>query len=150
MIPQVMGYRRPNGTVGIRNHVAILSAMDNTNPTANRIERLVSGAISLTTPFGRSQIGYDYEMTLKTLAGIGNHPNIAAVLVLSISLESANHLADRIRSTGKPVEVHGLQESGGTMDLTAKGVKTAAQMVKDASAYNREVCDYTDLTIGVE
>ena len=53
------GYRRADGRVGVRNVVAILSAMDNTNPSAERIASMVSGTAVLATPFGRGQIGAD-------------------------------------------------------------------------------------------
>jgi len=150
MNAQFMGYRRPDGRVGVRNFVAVLSAMDNTNPTTENIARTVCGTVPLCTPFGRTQIGHDFEMTLKTLAGIGRHPNIAAVLVLSLSLESANRLADMIRPSGKPVEVLGLQECGGTTGLLAEGIKAAARLVLDASELNREPCAFSDLIIAVE
>ena len=81
MTAQFMGYRRADGRVGIRNIVVILSAMDNTNPSANRIASMVSGTAVLSTPFGRGQIGDDFEVTRRTLAGIAGHPNVAAVLV---------------------------------------------------------------------
>ena len=65
-----MGYRRPDGRVGVRNVVAILSAMDNTNPSADRIASMVTGTTVLSTPFGRGQIGDDFEITLRTLTRV--------------------------------------------------------------------------------
>lgn len=150
MTTEIMGYRRPDGRVGIRNQVAIVSAMDNTNPSANRIASFVDGTIALSTPFGRSQIGHDFEMTLKTLAGLANHPNIAAVLVMSINVELADRLADKVKPSGKPVRVLGLQECGGTMGLTLEGVRIAAELVIEASEIPRLACDFSDLVIGVE
>ncbi|MBT3660573.1 MAG: hypothetical protein HN540_12525, partial [Rhodospirillaceae bacterium] len=87
MTETFLGFPRPDGRVGVRNQVAILSAMDNTNPSAERIAGIVAGTIVISTPFGRTQIGDDFEMTMKTLTGIGAHPNIAAVLVLGLSLD---------------------------------------------------------------
>ncbi len=145
-----MGYRRPDGRVGVRNLVAVISAMDNTNACANRIADIVAHAQPITTPFGRTQIGHDFEMTLRTLAGIGSHPNVAAVLVLGLSLASANALADRIRPSCKPVEVLGLQEEGSTMGLTMAGVRVAAELTVVASEQARVPCDFADLTIAVE
>jgi altronate dehydratase large subunit len=145
-----MGYRRPDGRVGIRNIIAVISAMDNTNACANRISDIVAQAVPITTPFGRTQIGHDFEMTLRTLAGIGAHPNVAGVLVLGLSLTSANALADRIRPSGKPVEVLGLQEAGSTMGLTMAGVRVAADLTVAASEQAREPCDFSDLTVAVE
>jgi len=150
MNTQFMGYKRPDGRIGVRNLVALLSVMDNTNAVANRIASIVDGTIAITTPFGRTQIGFDHEMTLKTLAGIGQHPNVASVLVMSISLESANRMADMIRPSGKPVVVLGLQETGGTLELTAKGARIATDLVVKASELNREKLPFSDLTIAVE
>jgi len=145
-----MGYRRPDGRVGVRNLVGIISAMDNTNATANRVASIVGGTVALTTPFGRTQIGHDFETTLKTLVGVGRHPNIAAVLVMSINLESADRLAERIRPSGKPVRTLGLHESGGTMALTAEAAKVATELVVAASELTREPCPFSELVIAVE
>ncbi|MBT6277370.1 MAG: UxaA family hydrolase [Chromatiales bacterium] len=150
MAATFLGYRRSNGQVGVRNLVAILSAMDNTNPTAERISSMVAGTVVLSTPFGRGQIGDDFNVTLKTLAGIANHPNIAAVLVLSLSLKSGEYLAGEIAKTGKPVEVLGLQEGGSAVTMTAEGVRIAATLVADASELVREPCGIEELTVAVE
>lgn len=150
MSDDIMAYRRPDGRVGIRNEVAILSAMDNTNPTAHRVASLVKGTVPLSTPFGRTQIGNDFEITLRTLAGIARHPNIASVLVLSIEESSARALADRIEPAGKDVRILGLQDSGGTIGLTEKSVRVAVDMVIQASALKREPCAFSNLVIGVE
>ncbi len=144
------GYKRPDGRVGVRNIVAVISAMDNTNPSADRIASIIPEAQSVTTPFGRTQIGHDFEMTLRTLTGIGCHPNVGAVLVLGLSLASANALADRIRPSGKPVEVLGLQEAGSAMALTAEGARVTADLVVAASMQQRESCQFSDLIVAVE
>ena len=114
---QFLGYRRPDGRVGVRNIVAVISAMDNTNPSADRIASIIPNAQSVTTPFGRTQIGEDFEITLRTLAGIGCHPNVGAVLVLGLSLTAANVLADRIRpvrQTGRGARPAGGRQHHGT------------------------------------
>ena len=41
MLPEIMGYRRPDGRFGIRNHIAVIATMDNANPTVRRICSLV-------------------------------------------------------------------------------------------------------------
>ncbi len=147
---QFMGYRRPDGRVGVRNIVAVVSAMDNTNPCASRIAYIVDGTIDIATPFGRTQIGHDFEMTLRTLAGIGAHPNVASVLVLGLSMATATALADRIQPSGKPVKALGLQEAGSTMALTTEGVRVAADLVVAASEQARTECAFADLIVAVE
>ena len=45
MTETFLGYRRADGRIGVRNDVAVLSAMDNTNPTAERIAAMVAGTV---------------------------------------------------------------------------------------------------------
>jgi altronate dehydratase large subunit len=144
------GYLRSDGRVGIRNQVAVLSVMDNTNPTAHRIVDIVNNTILISTPFGRGQFGYDRDMTHKTLAGLATHPNVAAVLVLSLSMETAQDLVQLIEPCGKPTRALGLQESGGTLNLTASGAKIAAELVSEASELQRQARPISDLVVGVE
>jgi altronate dehydratase large subunit len=150
MSTDVLGYVRPNGDIGVRNLVAVLSAMDNANPAANRIGALVANTIVLSTPFGRTQIGHDAYMTTKTLTGLANHPNIASVLVLGLSLEIADSLAGEIQATGKRVKTLGLQECGGPVALTAEGIRIAADMVREASLLQRAPVPFSELIVAVE
>ena len=76
-----LGYHRPNGQIGIRNHLAVVSAMDNANPVARRIAAGVRGAVPVTAAHGRGQLAEDLEQHDRTLAGYGAHPNVAASLV---------------------------------------------------------------------
>ena len=46
-----MGFHRPDGRVGVRNHVAILSAMDNTN-LDEKLEKLYPAKDYHTLYFG--------------------------------------------------------------------------------------------------
>ena len=150
MSTDVLGYVRPNGDIGVRNLVAVLSAMDNANPAANRIGALVANTVVLSTPFGRTQIGHDAYMTTKTLTGLANHPNIASVLVLGLSLEIAESLAGEIQATGKRVKTLGLQECGGPVALTAEGIRIAADMVREASLLQRAPVPFSELIVAVE
>lgn len=144
------GYRRPDGTVGIRNHVAVLSAMDNVNPVVRSICQLVRGTIPVTTLFGRGQFGADNEQTLRTLIGLGRNPNLAAVLVISLEPVSAARLADGIKVTGKPVLAISVQEAGGTINAVSEGARIAADLVIAASAIEREDVDLAELVLAVE
>ena len=144
------GYARPDGTVGIRNHVAILSAMDNVNSVVKKIAAQVKGTIPITTWYGRGQFGADEEITTRTLIGLGSNPNIAAVLVVSLEKVSAKRLADGIGATKKPVAYLAVQDSGGSIEAVAKGAKIALSMVLQASEQKREEFPLSKLILGVE
>ena len=46
------GFQRRDGRVGIRNYVAVISAMDNMNPISKRIVEGVRGTILISDLFG--------------------------------------------------------------------------------------------------
>ena len=73
------GYKRPNGRVGVRNHVVILPVDDLSNAAAQAVENNVKGTIALPHPYGRLQFGADLELHFRTLIGTGANPNVAAV-----------------------------------------------------------------------
>ena len=52
-IQEFYGYKRPDGTVGVRNHVVAISVMDNVNPVARRIAAATKGVIPVVAAFGR-------------------------------------------------------------------------------------------------
>jgi altronate dehydratase large subunit len=53
------GYRRGNGTVGVRNHVIVLAAADNVNPLARQLADQAPGVTCIRASFGRGQLGED-------------------------------------------------------------------------------------------
>lgn len=51
----VMGYRRENGRVGVRNHVAILPVDDISNAAAEAVAHTIKGTLALPHAYGRLQ-----------------------------------------------------------------------------------------------
>ena len=84
-----MGYLRKNGEVGIRNDVWIVNTVVCVNKVAEKLASL-TGALHFPHPNGCSQLGDDMSVTQKILAGMVNHPNAGAVLVLGLGCENNN------------------------------------------------------------
>lgn len=145
-----MGFRRPDGQVGIRNRVAVIAAMDNVNPVARRIASMVRDAVPITVPYGRGQVGLDKLRHDNALAGLGRNPNFGAVLVVSLEPVSATELANAIALCGKPVEWLAVQPCGGTLKATEQGVRLTARLMGEISAQTREPVSVADLVIGSE
>ena len=145
-----LGYHRPNGQIGIRNHLAVVSAMDNANPVARRIAAGVRGAVPVTAAHGRGQLAEDLEQHDRTLAGYGAHPNVAASLVVSLEPTSAQALAERIAARGTPVEWIAIQTEGGTVNATARGIRILSRLAGVALAARREPAELRDLVLGLE
>ncbi|CAM4076649.1 altronate hydrolase [Lederbergia lenta] len=146
------GYRRPDGKVGVRNHVLILPTITCATQAAHQITQLVHGTVSFIHQHGCTQVGDDYEQTFRTYLGIGLNPNVYGVVVLGLGCEThqAKSVAEEIAKSGKPVEVVSIQENGGTLQTIANGAKIAAKMVQDASAVMREQFPVSELIIGTE
>ena len=62
-----MGYVRPDGSVGIRNHLLILSGTVYANRLCDRVADIIHGAVSITHPLGRCQVAPDLRMTRRFL-----------------------------------------------------------------------------------
>src|SRR6059058_1447590 len=126
------GYKRPNGRVGVRNHVVILPVDDLSNAACQAVEHNVKGTIAIPHPYGRLQFGADLDLHFRTLIGAGSNPNVAAVVVIGIEDQWTKKVADGIAATGKPVTGVGI-ELHGDHDTIMRASKAAREYVQWAS-----------------
>ncbi|NLJ24828.1 MAG: UxaA family hydrolase [Firmicutes bacterium] len=147
-----LGYPRPDGRVGVRNHVAIITCSMYANRVAEAVGHLVPQAIPIMHHLGIGQHGLDLAQTTRTLIGMGINPNVGACLVISMGNESidAETLAHNISKTGKPVETVKIMARGGTSAATRQGCLITKELVQKLSTCNREPCLMADLVIGLE
>ena len=147
-----LGYKRPDGKVGVRNHVVILPSVACSNEICNAIAQKVKGTISIPHQHGCAQLPFDAEQTARTLIGVGRNPNVAAVLVIGLGCEVVNSsmVASKIAESGKPVKNLVIQEVGGSPKTIKEGVKIAKEMVLFASRLKKEKSKPNSLILGVE
>src|ERR1700728_3363942 len=88
------GWRRENGRVGVRNHVAILPLDDLSNAACEAVANNIKGTLALPHAYGRLQFGEDLELFFRTLIGNGSNPNVAAVVVIGIEPHWTRRVAD--------------------------------------------------------
>src|SRR5690606_12938915 len=65
-LPELMGYRRPDGRMGVRNPVLILPTITCATQAAWRMTELVHGTVSFIHQHGCVQVGADYEQAFRT------------------------------------------------------------------------------------
>ncbi|RKD31268.1 UxaA family hydrolase [Thermohalobacter berrensis] len=149
---KIMGYRRPNGKIGIRNHIVVLPTSVCASETATRISNLVEGTVALTHQHGCCQVGADHQQTVRTLIGLGNNPNVGAVLVVGLGCEGVEptFIAEEIGKTGKPVEMITIQGCGGTLKTIEKGTRILKNMAQKILNMPREEVDISEITLGIE
>ncbi len=131
------GYRRPDGRFGVRNHVVILPVDDISNAAAEGVARLIKGTMVLPHPYGRLQFGEDFDLTMRTLAGTGRNPNVAAAIVICIEPKWADLIVKEIAKTGKPVAGFAIERSGDLKTIEAASRK-AMEFVQYATELQRE------------
>ena len=148
-----LGYQRPDGSAGIRNHVLVIPG----GFLAAKIGESVAGVRTIvTSDSGSGRTGRDRETIARTLIGLGRNPNVAAVIVHPLSpgagypeLKPAR-LAEEIAASGKRVELLDVAEEGSTYRALEKGVNLAREMVLEASRLRRQPFDLGHLTVGVK
>lgn len=152
------GYRRENGKVGVRNEIWIIPTVGCVNNVAEEVEKrtqkLLGGSIeeivSLTHPYGCSQMDDDQENTRRILADFINHPNAGGVLVLGLGCENSN--IDILKNyigeyDEKRVKFLVAQECENEIEEAVKLVEELAEYV---STFKREPIPVSELIIGMK
>ncbi|MFT3787889.1 MAG: altronate dehydratase family protein [Tepidisphaeraceae bacterium] len=153
------GYRRKDGRAGTRNEIWIVNTVGCVNHASQKIAeqaaRLfagpgIDGVHAFTHPFGCSQLGDDMLYTQKVLAGLVNHPNAAAVLILGLGCEN-NQMKLFLEQVGPMapgrVIYFNAQE---VSDEVEEGVQKMAALAEYASQFKREEIPSSELILGMK
>jgi altronate hydrolase len=166
-----LGYRRPDGRVGTRNYVALLSTVNCSAHTTREIahhftsERLapypnVDGVIALTHHTGCSfQLGGpDYVLLQRTLAGMATHPNVGAYAFVGLGCEE-NQAGDLIenyaldKAPGAPPDGPvGLviQDLGGVRKTIEAGIAAVERLLPIANQATRTPQPISELALALQ
>lgn len=150
---QFLGYRRPDGSVGVRNHVLILPACACASETCRIVASQVKGAVNVIINVGCSDVAANTELTQRILTGFALNANVYGVVIIGLGCETVGHrqLREKLEKlTDKPIVSFGIQEEGGTVNTAALAVKAARRMVEQASLVKREPCELSDLFVAIE
>lgn len=146
-----LGYERPDGTYGVRNHLAVISSVGCANEVTRRIAHEVGGAPVMHGQ-GCGQMPSDLAQVRRVLTGIGTNPNVGAVLVVGLGCEGVPPwgLADDIAASGKPVEVVALQETGGYTRVVERGVELGRKLKASIEGQKRREAPLSHLVVGIK
>lgn len=108
------GYQRADGSVGVRNLVAVIPSCGCAQHAAARIASLVDGAALLNYTGGCGETEGDIALATDLLAQYARHPNVIGTLVVSLGCETLNAhlLAEKAGNGTAPVELLTIQELG--------------------------------------
>jgi len=147
-----LGYIRPDGQVGVRNYLLMLSGTLYANSLCERVADALDNTIAIVHPLGRCQVWPDIRLTFKTLVGHGKNPNAGGVIVVDHFKEAgctADEIAHEIAKTGKPVEVVNIRRAGGAINATRDAMKAGLSILRKITNMKREEVHVSKLIFGV-
>lgn len=147
-----LGYPRPDGRIGVRNHVVVMAAVSAAGGVVAKVTRELPDVKGITHGEGDGRSDDDLETAARTLAGLGSNPNVAAVLVIGLGSEAigAHDIARRIRESKKPAEALVIQEQGGSQKTIKKAIEIARGMLEKANRIERTEASWDKLTLAVK
>lgn len=153
-----MGYRRPNGRVGIRNEIWIVNTVGCVNKTSEILAReanrlfgdMCDGIFNFVHPFGCSQLGDDQMTTQLVLKGLVNHPNAAGVLVLGLGCENNNIPLFKTVLGDVDEERVKFMSTQEHDDEISEGLRLIAELADYAKQQKRVECDASELVVGLK
>ena len=146
------GYKRPDGSFGARNFVAIIPSVTCANDVANAICRQVQGTVTYLHHQGCCQLPPDLERVTNTLISLGKSPNVGAILIVSLGCEGTDHerMYRELSATGKPVEIIHIQELGGVSNAIREGPNLARKLVIQISGQQRVPADVSNIVMAIK
>jgi altronate hydrolase len=165
-IPTFDGIVRPDGRVGTRNYVAVVSSVNCSATVVRRIAAAfsapgaleehpgVDGVIAVThgTGCGLSAAGEGLELLRRTLTGYARHPNVAGVVVVGLGCEvnQVSALTGRFDlPEGTPVMNLVIQELGGSVATVRRGIDAVRELLPLAGATPRRAAPAGTLSLGL-
>jgi len=146
------GYARPDGQVGVRNNLLLLSGTLYANCICERMATMYANVVPIVHPLGRCQVKPDVDQTFRTLVGHGRNPNAGAVIVVDHFKEegcTAKEIAHEIAKTGKRVETVNIRGEGGLINAMQKCMKLGLDMLRDITRQQREKMPVKELLFGL-
>jgi altronate dehydratase large subunit len=139
-----IGFLRNDGRKGIRNLVVIAYLVECAHHVAREVAAEFRGQPVQLIGFGGC---YPNGYADKMMNNLCTHPNVGAVLLVSLGCESFNRkrLYQTIVKSGRPVKLIGIQDTGGTSQSIADGIRfveEAIQTIKEVPVVPMELSDF--------
>jgi altronate hydrolase len=161
-----MGIKRPDGRVGTRNYVAIVSSVNCSAHVSRKIAEYFSGermadypnvdgvfAITHGSGCGMASTGEPVEVLRRVLAGYSTHVNVHSTLMIGLGCE-ANQINDLLAAQGlkrtDQLQTFTIQDTGGTRKTIESGIARIKELLPEANKVRREPAPVSHLTLGLQ
>ncbi len=145
---EIIGYERADGRIGIRNVVVIAYLVECAHHVARRISMYFPDDPVHVIGFSGC---YPNSYADKMMNALCTHPNVGAVLLVSLGCESfnRNRLLANVEASGRPVKLIGIQGTGGTGRSIEEGKAFVQSALSEIAHVPRAVLPFEDMIIGV-
>lgn len=158
-VPTFKGYKRKDGSVGIRNEIWIIPTVFCANGPAQKIAEEANrkygrtanfdGFYALTHANGCSQVGEDLMYTQKIIANLIQHSNAGAVLLVSLGCEVNNFESMKPYLGSIDMDRVMMLNCQEVEDEIEVGLEYIDKLYEYASKFNREEVPVSDLVMAV-
>src|SRR6059058_1789948 len=161
-----LGYVRPDGQVGTRNFLGILSTVNCSATVVHKVaewfteERLkdfpnIDGVVALSHGLGcgMEMSGEPMDLLRRTMGGYAKHPNFAGVLIIGLGCERnqlSGLLAQEKLEANPRLQTFVMQENGGTRKTIEAAVEAVKKMLPRANDVVREPVSARHLKVGLQ
>jgi altronate hydrolase len=173
------GYLRPDGRVGTRNYVAVISTVNCSASTSRYVaDRFRDGAWRKDFPnvdgifaithkggCGLPFEGPDHQILERVLAGFAHHPNVAAYVIVGLGCEVgfAQHLVDsqhlvtlgvpgangHAKAPHRPRTLN-IQEEGGITRTVEAAARAVLELLPEANSWTRSEQPASKISLAME
>lgn len=158
-----LGYRRPDGRVGTRNYLAVISSVNCSASVARYVANRfgadvqrefphLDGVLALTHKggCGAHYGGSEVDLLQRTLAGFARHPNVAGYVLIGLGCE-INQIPDMIQAQhlGEPASLV-IQDEGGLVETVEAGVRAVRDLLPRADQCRRESVPASELVVALQ
>ncbi|MGX1930957.1 UxaA family hydrolase [Flagellimonas sp. 2504JD4-2] len=143
----IYGYERKDGRKGIRNVILVVYLVECAHFVASEIASAYKNEGVQIIGFGGC---YPNSHADKIVSQLCTHPNVGAVLLVSLGCESFNRrkLAKTIENSGRPVSTLVIQENNGTNKSIGIGRKWIRKRIDELKRAKKVPLGMEDLIIG--
>lgn len=160
------GYKRTDGSVGIRNYVVVMSTVNCSASVVKAICRQflneqelakygLDGIVPVTHQAGCAQAigGDNYNLLNKTLYGWVNHPNVVGALVIGLGCEGTTFKS--ILQSGASlrsdliIETINIQNEGGTQKTIEKGTAQLKNLLSQIKPAVRQTFPISEMNLAL-
>jgi galactarate dehydratase len=164
---QFLGYSRPDGRVGTRNYIAIISSVNCSATVSKNIadyfnhrgglkqRNNIDGVIALThgSGCGMNGQGEGYRLLTRTLQGYARNPNVGGVLMIGLGCET-NQVFQIVEkyglNEGPTFRTMTIQGAGGTRKAIEAGCQEIEAMLDRVDACFRVHQPLSHLKVGLQ